>query len=95
MPLTGLPLRTVHGFLDHCMEGRVELLEHLVPLQLSASDLVEFLFHRGGEPVVHDAVEVLDEEVGDDDPDVGREQFRLLTGIRFLANGFRHRIAHE
>ena len=55
------------------------MAHHVCPLLLAVGNLVELLLHLGGEVIVHDGGEVLDEEVVHYDADVCREKLALLV----------------
>src|SRR5882762_2021065 len=56
------------------LERLVELPHRVDPLALALLDLVEVVFHLGGELDVHDVLEVRDELVGDGHAELGRGQ---------------------
>src|SRR5262249_32596183 len=65
--------------LAQCLRERApELGEHLVVLALPPLDLVKFLLKVAGELQVHDAREVLHQQVGDDLADLGGVEAAFL-----------------
>ncbi len=52
----------------------VELAQHLDPRGVSFCDLVEFVFHVGGEPDIQNVREVLHQQVVDNETDLGGRQ---------------------
>ena len=61
-----MPLSLASAALELLAELGVEVVEHVFPVALALGDLVETLFHAGGEAVVHQIGEALDQPVGDD-----------------------------
>ena len=52
------------GSFEPFLEGRIELGDEFVPI-LPLFDEVEFFFHIGGEPDVHNVGKILHEKIGD------------------------------
>ena len=57
---------------ERLLEGAVELLERLRPIQLAVLDLVELALHLRGEADVEDPGKVRDEEIVDELAELGR-----------------------
>ena len=78
--LVGICTRSicVFGGLERVLERIVELVEHLDHVFLGGRDVVELVFHVGGELQVEDLGEMLDQQVGDDHAQVGGEEAPLL-----------------
>ena len=68
------------GVFEVLLELGVELVQGGGPLDFAVFDLVEFLFHAGGELVVEDVLEIFDEQFGDDEADFGGEEFSAASG---------------
>ena len=66
------------GGLQRFLERVVELVEHLDHVFLGRGDVVELVLHVRGELQVEDLGELLDQEVGHDHAQVGREEPPLL-----------------
>ena len=67
------------------MEVRIEVSNSICPRRLPLGDGVELFLHTSGEVVVHDAGELLHEEVIDDDPDIRGEELATLCSVDLLA----------
>ena len=70
--------------LDGGLEVLVELMHHVSPLFFPFGNLVELFLDFRGEVIIHDAWEVLHQEVVDYDADVGREKLSFLISYHFL-----------
>jgi len=68
---------------DDAVEGAVEIAEELDPVGVLLLDVVELELHAGGEADVHDLGDGLDQLVGDDGPEHGREKAAVLLGDVF------------
>ena len=63
------------------MEPLIEVANHGVPLALAFLNLVEFLLHVGGEVVVDDVFKILQQELVDQDADIGGDEFALFCTV--------------
>ena len=75
----GLVFRTgVERLVHHGAELVVEVVQHRAPLLLALGYLVEVLLHLGREVIVHDAREVVQQEVVDHNTYVGGDELALV-----------------
>ena len=51
--------KVLFGLLEACRKALVEVIHRLVPVGLAALDLIQILFHLGGEVHIHDVGELL------------------------------------
>ena len=72
------PLHVRFGDLQLFLKRIVKLVEHLGHLFLGGSDVVELVFHLGGELEVEDLGELLDQKVGHGHPQMGRVEAPLF-----------------
>ena len=68
------------GVFEVLFELGVELVQGVGPLDFAFLDLVELLFHAGGELVVEDVLEIFDQQFGDDEADLGGEELSAAAG---------------
>ena len=69
----------VHSVLNNRFEVLVEITHHVSPFLLALGNLVKLLLHLGGEVIIHDSGEILQEEVVDNDTDVCGHEFTLVA----------------
>ena len=91
-PFTRNTLGFLLGHLHGLVKRAVELLQHLLPLQLAVGDVVELALHVCGETVVEYFGKVRHQEIVDKHANVGREQLVLLRagdlGLRLRTDAF-------
>jgi len=51
----------------------VKFVQHRPPFQIALCDTIQFVFHTGGELVIHDVRKILDKQIIDDLPGIRRE----------------------
>ncbi len=71
--LTALTLCRFGCTIDVLFERTIKRPDHFRPVSIASCNLVELFLHVGREVVVHDAVKVLQQEVGDNQTNVGGE----------------------
>ena len=63
--LTRMPFSTSLAVIKLAAEIAIKLVQHRIPLGLAVSDLIQLFFHRGGETVIHQIIEIFHQAVGD------------------------------
>ena len=64
------------GDITHLLlEGFVKIIYHLMPDEISLSNLIEFCFHIGGKFVIHNPIKMLFEKVSHYQSHIRRDKF--------------------
>ena len=77
------------------MEILIEILHQSRPFLIAFRHLVEYLFHTGGEIIVHDCRKICHQEVIHHNTDIRRQEFRLLVTGHFRLCGFRYLVPFQ
>ncbi len=79
----GFGAADVGFFVKECAKGSPERAEHRLPLLLTPGNGVQFVFHAGGEAVIHIALEMIGQKTTDHPSEIGGAEAALLDGDIF------------